>query len=1093
MKIMLKKFRYFLLLVTALVFITGIQDARACHFAAADIYVTYVGKGADGCSNPDYKYRITLTVYYACQNCFLEGGNQQMIDFGSESLGPTSEDTVKVWDADEETDTLHQLCGQFADSNSCTNPDPNAGAPDPYRVKNFPGFRSRVYVSREITLSAATDWKFWWSNGGRNASNLGGCGNLYVEAGLNNVTKYNNSTPRFTSNPLPYICVNQPTTYLNNPIDINGDSMNVFQQVPYDFNATPCTYIAGYSVADPIGSTVGNPYTLNLYTGAATFTPVNTGFYVFGFRLEDYEYGTGTPLSYVYRDVQVSVLPCNAPPPNIDTLSKGITSIKNATIVKSKTYGDAVFVCPGSNMDVSLNTVSPNMGANVYMYGNTENFTGSSFSTVGQGTRNVTGTFSWTPDESHIGQHNLVVTSKDSTCLISQPIVLTSYRVIVINVLRGIDAGPDVKVCEFNPHPVPLYVYGAEDLRVKWTLDGGPAFGISNDAIHNPTVTMGKQVSYVVTTPDLAGACKATDTVATIIDPGDGVLITPRNPVDTNAAFVLCRPGYMQLEAFPRGRGRKDNIPCGVVLPKDCQMEESNTVHGSILFPDKAYDSLSKYAFDLDNKVRTAKMEYLIHRTEMKKADIWAGTLRSMALTVKGGDNPNYEYANFKIHIKCTEKDELNPVEGYQDPLTMTEVFSAPTYLFTDGEHKFDFTNHYNWDTSKNLIIQMSYNSNVYVDTCGGSDIPALFQFVPTAYNSSLFLKPGPSPFNPQVPDSTVMDYSGTTTHGDIKGYKTRPITKFFYCEVPGLEFVMSWFYGEQMSDSTHASTLVYVPKSSHYVAQTIGRSGCITRDTLYVYVPDHDIKITPGDTAICIGDKAPIQITGGYHHYWYEYENGQYIKPTSVVSPASGYTFIGPEKTTEYRIVVSDSVFCYDTIAARVRVLPLPDVRILNQDDTTIRYGQSIQLLASGARFYNWSPVMSLNNPNISYPIGRPMEDTKYIVGGIGVNGCRAFDTLHVIVDKRDNLFVPSAFSPNGDGKNDVFRITNLSFQRIMEFRVFNRQGLEVFSTNDSRAGWDGTYAGVPQDIGTYMYLIRVAYPDGFVETYKGETTLIR
>ncbi|MBZ0099247.1 MAG: gliding motility-associated C-terminal domain-containing protein [Taibaiella sp.] len=87
--------------------------------------------------------------------------------------------------------------------------------------------------------------------------------------------------------------------------------------------------------------------------------------------------------------------------------------------------------------------------------------------------------------------------------------------------------------------------------------------------------------------------------------------------------------------------------------------------------------------------------------------------------------------------------------------------------------------------------------------------------------------------------------------------------------------------------------------------------------------------------------------------------------------------------------------------------------------------------------------------------------------------------------MDKRDNLYVPSAFSPNGDGKNDVFRITNLGFQRIMEFRVFNRWGQEIFSTNDHRRGWDGTWEGVPQEMGVYNYLIRVAYPDGFVETY--------
>src|SRR5690606_34315738 len=133
--------------------------------------------------------------------------------------------------------------------------------------------------------------------------------------------KYNNSTPRFLSNPLPYICVNQPTTYLNAPWDHNGDSIYVYQQVPYtvsagtNSNKAIIPYSAGWSVDDPIGSSAGNPYKLNPITGAATFTPNAQGFYVLGFRVEDYERGSGTLLSYVYRDVQVSVLPCSAPPP----------------------------------------------------------------------------------------------------------------------------------------------------------------------------------------------------------------------------------------------------------------------------------------------------------------------------------------------------------------------------------------------------------------------------------------------------------------------------------------------------------------------------------------------------------------------------------------------------------------------------------------------------------------------------------------------------------------------------------------------------------------------------------------------------------
>src|SRR5690606_18042780 len=278
----------------------------------------------------------------------------------------------------------------------------------------------------------------------------------------------------------------------------------------------------------------------------------------------------------------------------------------------------------------------------------------------------------------------------------------------------------------------------------------------------------------------------------------------------------------------------------------------------------------------------------------------------------------------------------------------------------------------------------------------------------------------------------------------------------------------------EYLSDTTIQQPLAYVPKSTRFIVQTIGRSSCIMRDTLDVYVPEHDMKIVPEDTALCLGDRAPFTIFGGHYFKWYEYEGGEYKVPgvPPVMEADTGHTFLGPQRTTAYRIVVSDSVWCYDTLTAKVEILPLPDVRILNMDDTVVKYGQSFQLLASGARLYNWSPSESLNNPNISYPVARPMEDTRYIVGGLAANGCRSFDTLHVIVDKRDNLFVPTAFSPDGDGRNDVFRITNLSFQRIMEFRVFNRWGQEIFSTNDLRTGWDGTWEGVPQEMGVYNYL---------------------
>lgn len=93
---------------------------------------------------------------------------------------------------------------------------------------------------------------------------------------------------------------------------------------------------------------------------------------------------------------------------------------------------------------------------------------------------------------------------------------------------------------------------------------------------------------------------------------------------------------------------------------------------------------------------------------------------------------------------------------------------------------------------------------------------------------------------------------------------------------------------------------------------------------------------------------------------------------------------------------------------------------------------------------------------------------------------------------DKK-GLLIPNAFSPNGDGRNDLFEILNFDNQTLIEFKVFNRWGTVVFKTENPKKGWDGTYKNILQPVGTYGYVIRILYPEGIEETYKGTVTLIR
>lgn len=89
--------------------------------------------------------------------------------------------------------------------------------------------------------------------------------------------------------------------------------------------------------------------------------------------------------------------------------------------------------------------------------------------------------------------------------------------------------------------------------------------------------------------------------------------------------------------------------------------------------------------------------------------------------------------------------------------------------------------------------------------------------------------------------------------------------------------------------------------------------------------------------------------------------------------------------------------------------------------------------------------------------------------------------------------LLVPNAFSPNGDGHNDIFKIANFTSEKLIDFKIFNRWGTILYRSSDPKEGWDGNYKGQPQGVGVYGYVIRIGYADGNVDTYKGTVTLIR
>jgi gliding motility-associated-like protein len=291
------------------------------------------------------------------------------------------------------------------------------------------------------------------------------------------------------------------------------------------------------------------------------------------------------------------------------------------------------------------------------------------------------------------------------------------------------------------------------------------------------------------------------------------------------------------------------------------------------------------------------------------------------------------------------------------------------------------------------------------------------------------------------------------------------------------------------MEDTTVKNPTLYVNSNTKVYVSTQGRNGCKVRDSVTLIIPENRRYITP-DTAICLNESINLKSYNGSFTVWYE--GAAMNKPTTLSCDSCSVTIAKPTAATDYYAVVWDENGCIDTFKVSVDVKSLPTIMLANQD-TTIKYGSSVALRVFGGTQYYWYPLAGLTNPNAVNPVARPLITTVYTVVGLGMNGCRNTDSVKVTIDFRSPIGVPNAFSPNGDGKNDKFQLVGTNFQTLMEFRVFNRWGQEVFSTTDINGGWDGTWKGQPQDMGVYNYLIRVGYPDGYTETYKGDVTLVR
>jgi len=182
----------------------------------------------------------------------------------------------------------------------------------------------------------------------------------------------------------------------------------------------------------------------------------------------------------------------------------------------------------------------------------------------------------------------------------------------------------------------------------------------------------------------------------------------------------------------------------------------------------------------------------------------------------------------------------------------------------------------------------------------------------------------------------------------------------------------------------------------------------------------------------------------------------------------------------------------CSDSSIQPITVKPIP---VANAGPDLLGcINTSIQLNASGGTYYLWTPPTGLSNPAIADPMVMINTTASYIVAVTNAEGCTAYDSLTIIISPLGKAAykVPNAFTPNGDGKNDCFGLQHWGGIDLKEFSIYNRWGQLIFSTRNPSACWDGTFKGIPQDSGGFIYIIRAITPCGNI-SLKGTVFLIR
>lgn len=406
--------------------------------------------------------------------------------------------------------------------------------------------------------------------------------------------------------------------------------------------------------------------------------------------------------------------------------------------------------------------------------------------------------------------------------------------------------------------------------------------------------------------------------------------------------------------------------------------------------------------------------------------------------------------------VEVSIGDELNPVisgntnicQGETTTLTVSEDFD--TYTWSDGQ------------TGKSVTVSQTGNYTVVVTKgdCSGT--------------ASVLVESGRQvAVTPTVTAPSCLSNDGSVT---VK-------------VEDGITYTITWNTGETTETITGKEAGIY-----NY---TIQFGSCTQQGT--VEIPESqdeltaDVEVTPLNCDA--SEKGSISISDIMGTAPYSIKlDGEVVSETITGLEAGDYT-----------LVIEDSKGC--SLQQTVNVFQAPSVEVILPQDVAIGKGQQITLQASVTGIsirpedavYSWTPSEGLSCTDCPAPQASPQQTTEYILKVTNAFGCHGADTVVVEVIPELIVYLPTAFSPNGDGKNDVLYIrSNVEGANVKILEIFNRWGESVFRSenvlvNNPGFGWNGYHNGKLSAVDSYSFYYEVELPDSTVKRDKGTVLIVR